>query len=456
MPPRSVQAARGGFLRNVNLIFFTQVTNYGLVFVLNVLLARGLEPEGRGAYALFVLSTTLLASIGTLGAGLGGLYYLGKGRHQVRVLLANGLLHAALLGLVVGLLAVPIASVLAPSLLLGGDGVWVLSAAFPVVLIFLLLIPILMGEEDFLGSNLASLTQTSMVVLAVLALYVIDELTTPRALAMWSASFGAGALVALAFIRFRHWSGDTPLRPNVRAFREQVALGFPGQAGNLLQFLNYRLDQFVVSFLRGTAAVGVYAVAVGLAESVWWIANAVSVALLPRLTKMQSERAGEVAPIACRNTLLISLLAALGLAAAAPLIVHVLFGEAYTASVVAILWLVPGVALLGGAKVLSSFVMSQGRPVINSVIALATVGATLLLDILLIPAFGIAGAAMASSLAYTLTFMLSLYAYQRLSGNSAWLCVVPRLSDVELYAGVARQVYARVPRTAMGVRRKGA
>src|SRR3990170_7975903 len=77
------------FLFNVNVLFFSQLVNYALQFLLTIIIARGLGAAGRGDYALFVLSTTLAASIGTLGMGLGSIYYVGKSKHAVRVLLGN-------------------------------------------------------------------------------------------------------------------------------------------------------------------------------------------------------------------------------------------------------------------------------------------------------------------------------------------------------------------------------
>ena len=90
---------------------------------------------------------------------------------------------------------------------------------------------------------------------------------------------------------------------------------------------NYRFDLFLVAAFVSTAGVGQYAVAVGLAESVWWISSAISMVLLPRLTAMDKEDADEVTPIISRNTLLISVLAAGGLIAVAPAAIQVLFGS---------------------------------------------------------------------------------------------------------------------------------
>src|SRR3990172_7789767 len=102
------------FFANVNVIFFSQVANRAMAFLIAVFLARGLGPEARGDYALFVLTATLAASLGSLGVGLGTTYFVSKGKHEATVLLGNshffvlatGALVAAILA-VVGLAIEP-------------------------------------------------------------------------------------------------------------------------------------------------------------------------------------------------------------------------------------------------------------------------------------------------------------------------------------------------------------
>jgi len=442
MNPDPGAAESGRFLVNVNVILFTQAVNYGLAFLLNIIIARGLGPEGRGDYALFVLSTTLAASVCTLGTGLGTMYYLGKRKHDVPVLLGN-MQFLVLLATATAALAVPaVGLALRPTAFADTKTVWLYILAFPLVLEFLLVTTVLIGNERFLGTSLSMLFQTLVLVVGAAVLYLGDWLTIFSILALWSASFAVAIAIALAAVGLENLSARRVVRPDLAVLREQVGMGLPGQLGSVLQFMNYRLDQFVIRFLRTRAEVGFYAVAVGLSESVWWIANAISMALLPRLTRMESQRAGEVTPLACRNTLLVSLVAGAGIAAAAPVAIDILFGDEFGPSVRPIAWLMPGIVALSGTKVLNSYMFSQGKVIINSYVALAAVVATILFDLLLIPLFGISGAAAASSIAYTLSFALSLHFYQRLSGNSMWECLIPRMSDARLYGGLARRIWS--------------
>ncbi len=161
--------------------------------------------------------------------------------------------------------------------------------------------------------------------------------------------------------------------------------------------------------------------------------------LLPRLTAADNADAARTTPLICRSTLLVSALAALGLGAVSPWLVEGLFGGEFSGALTPLLWLLPGTVALGGSKILSSYVLSRGQPLTNSAITVAALAVTLVADFVLIPPFGLTGAAAASSLAYATHFGLSLAAYGRLSGGSIVDAVLVRPEDVRNLVSMARQ-----------------
>jgi O-antigen/teichoic acid export membrane protein len=159
---------------------------------------------------------------------------------------------------------------------------------------------------------------------------------------------------------------------------------------------------------------------------------------------MEADKGAQVAAVACRNTLVVAAAAAAGLGAVAPLAVPIVFGDAFSPAIRAIFWLIPGIIALSGAKVLSSYIFSQGRMAVTSLVALVTLAGTVMFDLLLIPRFGISGAAAASSIAYSVSFTLTLLYYRRLSGNSVLDCLVVRGADLKLYMDLAKKARQRI------------
>jgi stage V sporulation protein B len=140
----------------------------------------------------------------------------------------------------------------------------------------------------------------------------------------------------------------------------------------------------------------------------------------------------------CRNTLLVSGLGAIALGVTAPWLVPAVFGNEFRDSVAPLLWLLPGTVALSGSKILASYIFSQGRPGLNSLITIGSLVATVSADIALIPLFGVEGAAAASTLAYAVHLTLSLLAYRALSGSSISDALLVRGEDFRRYANLAR------------------
>jgi O-antigen/teichoic acid export membrane protein len=430
---------RLGFLGNVNLVFLTYAANAALAFGAAVLVARALGPEGQGVYRLFLLSTSIAQAVFGLGLGVSAVYYLGKRTFPLSRVVANTqqvTFASAVLGGLLVLLAWP---VLGDTLLEHGAPYWVFAFALPLFLNYNLLTSVFQGMSRFLAMNAVILVQP-LVLLALLAFgTAFGEVDTTRALLFWAGATLAATLLALALLGRQALRLNDLLRVDWPSLREQVRFGVQGQVGNLVQLLNYRLDQYIVLLFVSTAGVGVYAVSVTLSQSIWFLANAVAVVLLPRLAATDEADAARTTPLVCRNTLFLSALAALGLGAVSPWLVEGLFGSEYGPSLAPLLWLLPGTVALAGSKILTSYIFSQGRPLTNSFITIASLAVTLLADFALIPPLHVTGAAIASSLAYGTHFALCLVAYRRLSGGSIWEAVVVRGEDLRSYLAATRE-----------------
>lgn len=171
--------------------------------------------------------------------------------------------------------------------------------------------------------------------------------------------------------------------------------------GDALQMANYRLDVFFLAAFVPIADVGVYAVAVTIVEMLWQLPYALSRSLLPRISGGEMNR-----PRVVRVSLILgaglAVLSVAGLALASWLTVPVL-GSEYARVPGLLALLLPGVLFIGVAKPLAAWTLSHGFPgrnLIASAIGFVVVVAG---DLLLIPRFGLSGAAVASTVGYVVT-----------------------------------------------------
>lgn len=434
---------RGNFFLDVNLVFVSQIAIYGLAFALRIVLAHGLGDEGLGTYALFFLAVIVAGGIANLGVGLGNIFFLNKGTHSYRDLLSGTMFVLAVTSLLTWALTGAYGLIVEPELFVSGRTFWLYAAALPAVIGYVLLTSFLHGSSRFLALTVVAVSQGLAGVLMAAGLYAAGTLDVFGALAAWAGSFLLADVLALALVGPRNVELARVFRPQWDVLRDQVRYGAQGQVANLAQLFNYRLDQFLVAAFVTRAAVGHYTVAVGLGESVWWLSSAVAMVMLPRMTQMDPQRAQEMTPLVSRNSVLVSVAAAALLMAASPVLVRVLFGSEFTPATTPLLLLMPGVVAASAARVLSSYLFSQGRVIYNTYATFIALGVTLALDMALIPTLEVEGAAIASSIAYVASLGATLYWYRQVSGGRIWEALIFRPSDRRFYGDLLQRLRGR-------------
>ncbi len=442
--PLEESRSGSGFLFNVNIVFLSQIAIYGFAFGLRIVLAQGLGDEGLGTYSLFFVGILVAGGVANLGVGLGNIYFLNKSTYDLRTLLSNSLAVILWTAIAGWAFVLAWAAVFGRELFIEGDAYWLWGLALPAVIAYTILTSFLHGRSRFVALQTVAVLQGAIALSALTVLDAMGELDVGTAIAAWTASFLIVDLVCLVTIGLGNIDAGTVVRPDMAALRDQVRYGAQGQLANMAALFNYRLDQYLVAAFVSTAAVGHYTVAVGLAESVWWISTAVALVMLPRLTAMTEKAAQEVTPLVCRNTLLISILAGIGVIAVAPAAIPVLFGdEFYPDSFWPLLLLMPGIVAASASRVLGSYLFSQGKVIYNTFASVIALVVSIGLDFIAVPLFEVEGAAAMSSIAYVCALIATLYWYRQVSGGSIREALLPRLDDREHYMRILRRVSGR-------------
>jgi len=435
--------ARGSILGHVNVVMLTYLADGALAFATGILIARALGPGGRGAYGLFVVSAAFGQLLLGLGVGNAAIYYVNKRELSVRdVVSAMHVMTLFALAVTSAAIAIMIPFV-DDDLFGGGVSPWLLIAAVPALLYWNLMRLALQAESRFVALGVSTVSQQALLVTAVAVLTAGGDPTTAQVVTCLVVATAAAGVLSLALVGPRYLDLAQVARPRIATLRKLAGFGLQGETGNLLQLLNYRLDQYIVRAYVGLAGVGIYAVSASMTEAIFVMANTVALVLLPRLTADEDE-AHWIAPLAARNTMLIAGIGAVALAILAPVLVPLAFGDRYEDSVRPLWLLLPGTVALSGSKVLTSYIFSKGQPLVNTGITVVSLVVTVTADLLLIPWLDVNGAAIASSLAYGAHFAVALLVYGRISGRSPIVALVPGREDVRLYHDAARSLMARV------------
>lgn len=180
--------------------------------------------------------------------------------------------------------------------------------------------------------------------------------------------------------------------------REVLRFGGAVVVGDALQLASYRMDLFVLAAFVPVADVGVYAVAVALAEIVWQLPQVVSRSILPRIVAGQLDRAG-VVRISKAVGVVTAGLALVGWLLAVHLVEPV-FGADFVRVPLVLAVLLPGAVVVSAAKPIAAWTLSCGCPSRNVRASGAGFAVVAAGNVLLVPSFGILGAAVASTLGY--------------------------------------------------------
>jgi O-antigen/teichoic acid export membrane protein len=166
----------------------------------------------------------------------------------------------------------------------------------------------------------------------------------------------------------------------------------------------YHVDILLLQPLGGSQETGYYRAALLVAEFLWFVPFALQTVLLHSSSTLWSreeyDRISALAARATRYTLVLTVLLALGIAALADPFVRLYFGSEFTVASTAILLLLPGA--LGFAVARPVFAIGQGSGRLRLLIAATGTAAllNLVLNLLLIPRYGMFGAAIATSVGY--------------------------------------------------------
>ncbi len=416
----TVLEQRGSFTRRVLGNFGAQVLSAALLMANAILVARVVGTTGKGQVALTAQITTLLSMVLSLGLATAYVYFTGTRRFSLETLAGNALtLTFGITGLagvaLAGLYLSGVLSRLLPNM------PWVLLGlawlGLPLQLLNVFLGALLQGQQRILTlSALQILQSAAMLAWGLLLLLGLRLGVLGGALAVVLA-WGLNLLLLLVLllrmgVRLRPvWERDV--------FRTTLAFGLRGYPGTLLQYFNYRLDTFLVNYFVGAAQVGLYSVAVTLAELLWYLPHAVGFVIMPKAASSDPHMMNRFTPRVFALTLVLTALGGLGLALVGPWLITLVFSPAFQAAYPALLWLLPGVVLLGGGKVLTNEIAGRGFPHYNSISSGVALLVTVALDLLWIPRRGMIGAAQASSVAYGLSFVLALVFYRCASSRHA-------------------------------------
>lgn len=430
------------FFKNTLVTLSRQVSGILLGLLASIIIARVLGPEGNGMYQLIILLPMILMTLLNFGVGSASVYYVGQKKYDMKDIIKTNTASGFVLSL--------------GAIFIGSLVVFFAAEQFfegvpkPYLYSILIIMPLLMlndfylvlfqGVQDFKSFNTLALVR-QLVALLTLALLLL-LLDTGLVGTVFSFTIGVLAqfLLTLYFLRKRLNITLFSGKISRSYFKDSFAFGYKAHFSNVLSFINYRADMFIISMFLTPAAVGLYGVAVTIAEKLWIVSQAISSVLYPVISSStDNESKNKLTGAISRNVLFFSVIGGIVFYLASNLIFSLLFGEAYNRSSDILKMLLPGIILFSVDRILSNDLAGRGKPELNMYTSVFTVVSNIVLNFLLIPKIGISGAAISTSVTYSLSTLIKMVLFKKETGLPYSKFIILQKEDIEAYKKIIRK-----------------
>jgi stage V sporulation protein B len=192
---------------------------------------------------------------------------------------------------------------------------------------------------------------------------------------------------------------------------EHIRFGLRGAGAQLLFELNSRLDIWILGAAMSDSAVGIYSMAASLAEGVSQLSTALQVNVNPTIAAdLAAGRIANVEALARRSRrwFVPGMIGVCGFAAAMfPFAIPLITGNAeFTTGAAPFALLMAGLAAASPWMPFNQVLLMGGRPGSHTIYILICVALNVVLNLLLIPIYGLIGAALATAIALVLSALL--------------------------------------------------
>ncbi|PNU04066.1 polysaccharide biosynthesis C-terminal domain-containing protein [Novosphingobium guangzhouense] len=409
----------------------------------SVIVARQLGPGGNGLYALATLLPVTLGTLTNGGVIYSNVFFLANGKTGLRQALPMNFILWAILS-VLG-----VAGFFGYQEIFGEeikDSAVALAGicSFPPYLLQLFLSSLIQGRQDFRYHSYATLAPVVLCFVFLLISYSAGYRSAAYAVACYGASMAVASVLTFYFLIKLLRAEPSEKRELDEFFTKYFRYGVFSYIGNIFALVHQRINYYFVTIFLGLTGVGVFAIATQIAERLLVLTTAVTTVALPRLASDYGESNGaQLTAQLCRLTFQLSVVAAFVLAVLAQIFLHEIFGANFAGALLPLQILLAGSAFVAVTRILANDFTARGRPQLNVSTAFIPVLVNIAACLLLIPKFGLNGAAWATFISSTANLAVKMRIFSKISDVPYWNTLWPKLEDFRMYMGLLRRFFPR-------------
>ncbi|WP_230670633.1 flippase [Methanosarcina mazei] len=419
---RSIFNLKGNkIIKDVQWSFLSIVTSSLSHLLLRMVLGKELGPMGLGTYTLVFTIYILGTEFAAFGYGSALTYYIAKYKNNISKIeeyISSGVIGSIVSGFIMGIILYSFSEFISASFFHIPEMVTLLrltAVCFPFIAIQKVTLGTLNGFRKMNYFATINILQNTLVfLLSVFFVFFLKMGVTGAVIGFVVSSLIIGT-VSLLYLRK---SFSLPSRVSlVNILREITWFGFYVVFGNSINMINTQIDSLLIGRFMSETDVGYYATAIIMIQGMTLLPGAVQQVTNPEIATYYGRKEYSNIKKLVKNTMskifVIEVLLLIFLAIFGKYIIFILFSEnfapAYTPMLILSVgymiyspWISVGAVFSSIGKVNLSFKLNGICAILNTI-----------LNLLLIPKFGIIGAASATTFSLIFTLMINLYFVRR-------------------------------------------
>ncbi|MCP4550543.1 MAG: hypothetical protein GY834_00565 [Bacteroidetes bacterium] len=275
---------------------------------------------------------------------------------------------------------------------------------------------VLIAKEKIKTANQIGIIQPISLIIFILLFFLVNsDASIHSYISSLYISFGITLL--LSFVLMLKHEGKISIQPITDYFKpitEMYKLGVLNQLSHVFQLLSFRMSFYWLAQIYSETEVGIYSIGTSLVESVWLISRSISLVQYARIANVNDKKYAQSLTLNLgKISFLISFILLLPFVFLPPTFYEFVFGNGFAEVSKVVRMLIPGVLFLNLNIIISHYFSGTGKYHINSISSFLGFVVALILFNWLIPAYGIIGAGLASSISYIFTTVVVVTFYKR-------------------------------------------
>ena len=407
------------FAFDVSWVFISQIIGLATGFLLSVILGRFL---GAAAFGLFIMTLTIytIASlVGGIGIPSAIVKYVAEfkeDKEKLNIFVSCGVVKSVFFGVVIGSVLFALSDVLANIFNMSEltDLIKIIALSLPFLVVNNTLLGLLNGLREMKSYSLRAVIRSSLLLGFTILLVGIGFGITGAVLALLLSE--VGTLFLLIFISRNYF--NFVIRDYVKTTKEVVKFSSQIFLGNAAWMTNTNADKLLVGYFLMDTDVGIYAIALAIANGLLMIPNAMSTITYPAISEYNGKGQHEAIETMINKSMKYSLivLSILGLLIVffSKEIILLLLTPEFLPAVTPLTILIFGMIFSGAMGSVGAAWTAMGRPDLEYKLIIPVLFVNLSMNIVLIPILGIMGAAIGTATSFSLSVLISFPIYNKI------------------------------------------